>query len=84
MGRERVGFGEGFVFLVGRGGIGGRDRIVSLFARTKIIRIFADDGGVFALLTSRMLDLDDAGEVFVVGLLHLHGRLEEARWAFEG
>ena len=81
---ERIGFGEGFVFLVKSGGVRCRNRIVSLFAGTEVVRVFADNRGVCALLSGGVLDLDDAGERFVVGIVHLHGGLVKTRRAFEG
>ena len=78
MGGKRIGLGEGFVFLVDGGGVWGRDGIVGLFAGAEVIGVFADDGGVFSPLTGGVLDLDDAGELFVVRIIHLHGGLEEA------
>ena len=78
MHRERVGFGEGFVFLVKSRGVGGGNGVVGFFAGTEVVGVFADDRCVGALLSGGVFDFDDAGEVFVVGIIHLHGRLEEA------
>lgn len=69
--REGLGFSEGFVFLIGRCGIGCRNRIVRFFARAEVIGIFADDCCVLALLTSGVLNLDDAREFFIVGIIRL-------------
>ena len=81
---EGIGFGEGFVFLIRCGGVGGRDGIIGFFAGTEVVGVFADDRGVFALLTGGVFDFDDAGELFVVGVIHLHSGLKEACGAFEG
>ena len=84
MRREGFCFSEGFVFLISRGGVGGRDGIVSFFAGAEVVGVFADDRRVVARLTGGMFDLDDAGELFVVRIVHLHGGLVKARRAFEG
>lgn len=84
MHRQGIAFGQGLVFLVGHSGILSRDRIIGFFARTEVLGIFADDGSVLALLTSGVLDLDDARELFIVGIIYLHGGLVKAKRAFDG
>ena len=76
---ERVGLGPRFVFLVEGRGIGGGNRVVGFLAGTEVVRIFADNGRIGALLASGMFDFDNASELLVVGIIHLHRGLEEAR-----
>ena len=58
--------------------LGRGDGVVGFLAGGVVVGVLADDGGTGRLLAGGMLDLDDAGVFFVVGIVHLHGGLPEA------
>ena len=70
--------------LIERGGVWRGDWVVGFLAWAEVVGIFADDGGVLAELAGGVFDLDDAGEVLLVGVVHLHGGLPEAFFAGDG
>ena len=74
-------FGQLGVLAVKRLRGGGGDGVVRFAVADVIGGIFADNGRVFAALAGGVLDLDDAGEVVVVGIIHLHCRLPETGFA---
>jgi hypothetical protein len=78
LGEGGGGVGEVAVLFIEGGGVGGGDGVVGFFAGAEVVGVFADDGGVFDLLSGGVFDFDDAGEVVVVGVVDLHGGLEEA------
>ena len=51
------------------------NRIVWLVSGAVVFRILANDGRVLAVLPRRVFDLDNAGEIVAVRIIHLHRRL---------
>lgn len=63
------------ISFVKRGVFRSRDWIVWVAFTTGV---FEDDAGLLMLLSGEMLELRDAGEVVIVGIVHDSGRLVES------
>ena len=79
-----LGGGGGAVFFVLSAGVGSRDWIIGLVGGVSGEGVFADDVGVRRLLAGDVFDLDNAGEGFIIGVVHLQGWLPVAGFTTDG